>query len=158
MSFFSELPGRQDKNAELMNFYMSKLMGSVTNYVRQIDAEGGKRVSLLVVYNSYDHDMYCKLKSKHDELQQLVGKYIPNSQIIPSIASFEMDKFPFPMSQVIMEIKKRLSQLGSEKNNVSIVTVPTYTHPNYGLFDKKPNRNKIKVDGSCQTIEIDLYW
>ena len=74
------------------------------------------------------------------------------------MVSFEMDKFPFPMSQVVIEIKKRLSQLGSEKNNVSIVTVPTYTHPNYGLFDKKPNRNKIKVDGSCQTIEIDLYW
>lgn len=159
MSFFSELPGKQDKNAELLIFYMNKLIGSVKNYVRNIDSEGGKSASLLVVYNSYDNDIYCKLKSKHEEMQQLVGKHLPSSIILPSqLGSFGMEEFPFPMSQVITEIKNQLSLLGSKKNIVNIVTVPVYRHPYIGMFDKRTNYYKLKRDGACETIEIDLFW
>lgn len=159
MSFFSELPGKQDKDAELMKKYMDQLIGRVKSYVRTVDAEGGKSVSLLVEYNSYDGDIYCVLKSKHDEMQQLVGKYIPDSVICPSkTGSFRMEEFPFPMSQVIEEIKKELNLLGCEKYNVSIVSVPIYKHPYVGLFDKRVNFNRYVEDGFCETIEIDLYW
>ena len=159
MSFFSELPGKQDKDTKLMDYYMSKLIGSVMTCVRDIDAEGGKSINLLVVYNSYDRDIYCINKSRHEAMQQFIGKYISNGQTIPSIlGSFYMETFPFPASQVIIEIKKRLSLLGSHKNNVSIVTIPIYGHPYEGLFDKRINYHKLLVEGSCETIEIDLFW
>ena len=159
MSFFSELPGKQDNTTELMDIYMKKLIGSVQQCVRNIDAKGGKSANLLVVYNSYDHNLYCISKSKHEEMQLFIGKHIPESQQIPSILGvFGMEEFPFPTSQVVIEVKRRLGILGSKNNNVGVVTIPTYGHPNRGLFDKRSDYNRLKVIGSCETIEIDLFW
>ena len=159
MSFFSDLPGKQDKTAELMNSYINKLIRSLQQCVRDIDAKGGKSANLLVVYNSYDHDLYCISKSKHEKMQLFIGKHIPDSQQIPSIlGGFGMEEFPFPASQVVMEVKKELSSLGSKSNNVGVVTIPTYGHPYRGLFDKRLDYNRLKVTGSCETIEIDLFW
>lgn len=159
MSFFDELTGKHDNNTELLDFYMNKLMRSLQDCVRYIDAKGENSAKLLVVYNSYDRNIYCIYKSEHEKMQLLINKHISSSQRIPSVkGTFGMEDFPYPTSQVVMEIKKRLSLLGSKNNSVNIVTTPIYGHPNIGLFDKRPDFNRLKVLGSCRTIEIDLFW
>ena len=160
MSFFSELPGKRQEapNEAYAKILLQRLSSNIQTHVRNTDAQGKRQVRLLVVYNDYDNDIYSVLASKHKEMETLLGKHLKDVMIPSKKGSFGMEDFPIPVSRFVKMIEENLVSLGSKYHRVSIVIVPTYGHPDVGIFDKRLNTYKLVQKGSCETIEIDLKW